>query len=753
MKLIKPRKLGVVTRGFEHARRYFVSFGILTLHRFAGELESEADLWTFAGEELGPDGVPDAGLPKARGEFLVTGSAWAPAGTSVPASTIQVRLGSLEKTLWVYGDRFWTGDGVGGEAATEPKPFTRMPVSWATAYGGGGYAPNPVGKGHAPVEMEQRLVYALPNVESPTDPIRRMRDLPQPAGLGPLDLTWPQRMAKAGTYDATWLEERSPGLAADLNWSVFNLAPEDQQQETPFRGDEPFRIYGMHPERPLLEGRLAGVRARCFVNRRTDAGPSFEEVPLRLTTVWLFPHAERYLAVHHGLLEVAEEEGAEILHAVLAAERLEEPRPLGHYQDVLTRRLDPDAGAVHGLRDGELLPHLSPEEEASDAAAAELAAQLAMEAAAAEPVETMGEAPQARVDAAWSEANGKDGHARPMALRLEGREAADARAAALSHLTDHGSLAGHELTGCDLSELDLRGVDLSGALLENATLAGANLERAVLTGAVLAWADLTDTDLCGANLRESDLAHAQLVRTRAVRADLTDATLTGARLEGADLREAILTGADFDGAVLRGDLSGAQLRGAVLVDLDLRGLSLVGADMDGALLIRPDVRGVDFTGAHLAGATFIAAEGEGAIFAGARLSNARFVEECRFQKADFREARMDRATLRGTDLSGSVLSAVTLHGSDLSGCNLGNANLMRADARDALFVRSRLDGASLVATNLMNAILQRADLSGADLREANLFQADLARVVADPATRLDGANIKRARLHPRSVSA
>jgi uncharacterized protein YjbI with pentapeptide repeats len=884
MKVVKPQKLGLVTRCFEHERRHFLSLGVLTLHGGTSLLAAEMDMWPFLAGELGQDGAPDAGMVKSRGEFLVTGYAFSAAGAPQPACTVQVQLGALEKTLWVYGDRFWTADDLLGEAATDPEPFLQLPLTWESAYGGPGFERNPVGKGHGPIETEQGFIHPLPNVELPVQPVRSSLDRPEPAGLGPIDFAWPQRFSKAGTHDAAWTEQLSPGFAKDIDWSIFNLAPEDQQQDVPFHGDEPFQIYGMHPEKPLVEGRLPGLAARCFVNMRAAEGEVFREVGMRLTTVWLFPHAERYLLVYHGVQEVAEEDAGDVLQAVIAAERLGEPRPVEHYQQVLAQRLDPDKGALYALRDKDLLPDLLPAEDEPAGAMAEMDALLATDglrqkyqrqrqereiqearafvasqgldpdvhgppplppepampsmdelpetleklqqdaermreeaeeqqkkqkevlraqlladgldadailaeaeqgpagpprfSAAAEigmlrarfaerralglppdPMDRIAEDPEEHRRIFETEDRMRDGyrqmaHQQRAAPRLSGAEVDGARATALRIFAEHGNLSRQDLTGFDLSGLDLQGVDLSGAWLENANLAGTNLAGADLSEAVLARADLTAADLSGANLRKANLGLAQLVRTRLDGADLTEATLSKTRLDGASFREAKLESADLKEAEIQAaDMGGAVLREAMFLNHDLRGLHLAGADLEKAILLEVDVRGVDFSGASLEGVTFLTAQGEGAIFHGARMANARFVQECEFAGADFQEAVLDGANLRGTKLVGSDFSGARLGAADLSECDLTRARFFRMNARDALFVKADLSEALLVSANLMNALLQRANLSGADLQGANLFQADLARVVTDGATNLEGANLKKARVHPRATPA
>jgi uncharacterized protein YjbI with pentapeptide repeats len=88
-------------------------------------------------------------------------------------------------------------------------------------------------------------------------------------------------------------------------------------------------------------------------------------------------------------------------------------------------------------------------------------------------------------------------------------------------------LAGTDLRGALLKDVDLSAVDLSDANLEDADLSGAGLSRANLSDSAL-----LSVDLSNANLFE---------------AILKNANLSGANLEGAILRGAGLSGANLDG--------------------------------------------------------------------------------------------------------------------------------------------------------------------------------------------------------------
>lgn len=150
------------------------------------------------------------------------------------------------------------------------------------------------------------------------------------------------------------------------------------------------------------------------------------------------------------------------------------------------------------------------------------------------------------------------------------------------------------LTGQNLSGLELPDADFSGA-----TLVGVNLAGADLTGAKLG-----DADLSGANLINARLDKAGLVRANFTDADLTGATLdaeTGglANYSGANLRGAFLLGASFGShpnslAVADRDMTGIVLSDANLENADLRGKQLAGASIR-----RANLRGANLTGADL----------------------------------------------------------------------------------------------------------------------------------------------------------
>jgi uncharacterized protein YjbI with pentapeptide repeats len=193
----------------------------------------------------------------------------------------------------------------------------------------------------------------------------------------------------------------------------------------------------------------------------------------------------------------------------------------------------------------------------------------------------------------------------------------------------------HKTKGRNFSKADLSGANLSGV-----NLRGANLCKAHLCGA-----DLHGTNLIGANLCGADLCGVNLVRT-----SLSGVNHSWMDLGGTNLRRANLYRVSLRGMDLRGmDLSGSNLRRADLSEADLRRADLCGVNLCRANVRRADLRGVDLRGANLCRADL--------------------------READLRGVNLSRMDLSGADLSGADLCGVNLIGANLIGANILETNL------------------------------------------------------------------------------
>ncbi|CAG0904818.1 unnamed protein product [Cyprideis torosa] len=166
---------------------------------------------------------------------------------------------------------------------------------------------------------------------------------------------------------------------------------------------------------------------------------------------------------------------------------------------------------------------------------------------------------------------------------------------------------GVNLTGADLSKLDLRFINLKLFLISPCVnfflLKYSCLRDANFQGTSLNHANLERVDLRGANLEG-----AHLLGVRLMCANLEGATLKGcyfedplgtkACLEGANLKNAVLENSAMAGVNLRV----ANLKNANLRNCDLRSAVLAGADLENCDLTGSDLHEANLRGANLNGA-------------------------------------------------------------------------------------------------------------------------------------------------------
>ncbi len=349
MKVFKKNEHSLLIKPFGIKDTLYLATTILIFFDLTNpdDLLTEQELWKTIPDELGQGGVLDMGMPKPRGEVLITGKCFAPRGTSRPASEVSFRVGDLRKSLNVFGDRFWKRTG-GVNVISDPEPFKEIEISWKNAFGGEEFDKNPLGKGIAPVlSPEGQTIIPLPNIENPEHLIGSPADRPEPAGFGPLDLMWPQRFKKQGTYDEKWQRERWPHFPDDMNYEFFNTAPEDQFLSGVFTGDESIEIINMHPDIQVINSHLPRIRVRCFVTKKKSlkAGHEedeiFQEATTHVDTIWLFPAILRGVVMYRGTTEILDDEYADVSRIFLASENMaDEPKSLKYYLEEQKKVLD-----------------------------------------------------------------------------------------------------------------------------------------------------------------------------------------------------------------------------------------------------------------------------------------------------------------------------------------------------------------------------------------------------------------------------
>jgi uncharacterized protein YjbI with pentapeptide repeats len=355
MRTIKPLQTSLLHKCFDWKGEPRFAISVLIGFEF-GEAQAmlEPDLWKFLGEALKDDGVMlDMCMPKPRGEVVVYGSYFSPGGQPVTADRVKVELGEINKELAVFGDRYWRTL----MAPSSPEPFSVMPLTYNLAFGGKDYTKNPLGKGLDKIDVFGEMRLPLPNIELPNKLISSSSAEPDPAGFRPLDLMWQPRASRTGTYDDKWIAEVCPAYPHDLDWTFFNVSPKDQWLDDYFKGGEQYSITNMHPEKPILSGKLPSYRVRCFFDQKLEESTRFREIETNLETVFLFPEQEKGVLLYRGTVTISEDDASDIDNIVVAYEGLEHsPRSQEHYEQALRKRLDPKEGFKYMLTSKDMIP-------------------------------------------------------------------------------------------------------------------------------------------------------------------------------------------------------------------------------------------------------------------------------------------------------------------------------------------------------------------------------------------------------------
>ena len=777
MQVLKPQALGLSTRPIEFRKRFGLSVSAYLHIPFAqaaqGTLWAEQSMWSFLAKEMAQPMI-DEGVAKLTPEYLVHGRAYPPPGRA-NGCAVRARFGTLEKTLLVLGERYWDGN-----RPSEAQPFTDMPIDWPRAYGGADFAGNPAGKGRQGIDG----VTWLPNIELPGERIVRPDQAVPPAGFGALDVTHPQRVQFRGTYDADYLKQHAPGFAPDTDWRYFNLAQPDQWVSGAIAGDEAFSFEHMHPTQAKVEGRLPGLRARVFVGYRIAGhdGPKLREVPLRLTTVWFFPHAGRCIAIFQGLAEVATDDGSDVASLMGAVERIGQVKPDAHYIEAAAKRADPKMGPIYAIVDSDLLP--------AGVSTADPDVEAAREPFAAEGLQGQAQYRRAAMDVALArdkaKAAGHDpdalglrmrprekvpvGDALPPYLEQKMKEAEAAQWAAVEDAVTvlERAMAVSDTYGIDIAKLQHRGPPRYNAQTHlDAMRAQAaqspnppdlsplfrqlcRIEETHRAGYLQAAHQQPAVDAMPA--AEAAVLRAEMSRAMAAGIQFfAGVDFTGADFSGLDLR-----GANFEGAWLErvnfanANLSGANLSGAVLAHATLEGATAIGARFARANLGKAKLaRGVfdeaDFSGAMLMGCAFAGTQARRAVFTQASLL------ETTWGEADWSGAQLAGQTFYKLDLRGMGWPEADLSACNFIECDLSGIDMHGATLTNATFATCKLDNAKLMTAQCMGAVavkdssLAGADLSQADLRNFNFGASDLTGAKFIRAV-LDGANLCDAQL-------
>ncbi|EKM0669151.1 DUF2169 domain-containing protein [Cronobacter turicensis] len=741
MKIVKPLRLSVLNRPFRWEGKNYLGVSVIALADMgpSPKLRPEVELWQLAASELQTSGgIIDMAIPKVRAEFLATGHAYTHHQQEKTACAVRIDVENLSKSLAVFGDRYWAGSKM-----TLPRPFDEMRLDWSRAYGGEGYEENPHGVGFRPEIHQGHEFRRLPNIEPFEGRMISPKQKPEPASFGPLDILWPRRFSRMGKkYDASWLQNDFPGFAKDIDWKVFNAASPDQwwQDRDSLPPQAKWRIWNMHPEKPLQEGTLPPWQARCFINRQRGDDTLFEEVALRATTVWFFPHLEQMMLIWQGHIRINEDDAADVLQLLPAMEKVGAPRSVNHYRKVLAQRMDKEKGALFAFREKDLVPE--------DAIGPWIDSEVEESASPMRDnmnnrANQLREQHRARIEASGGDVNDLLGDIEepempkldelPEFIEKMEKQAAEMQAKAEARKREmearfpQGNNEDNQPRGPEamhrMQEMLYRNRDSLG-----------EKKLAQSRDALHQMYLMSVQHQPPARRLKGDLA--QIIRQRAER------TLA----QGGDFSGMDLTGVDFSGM----DLRGADFSKALLECADLSHCQLDGVNFHGAMLARAELHHTSLRDCNFEGASLSLAQCCHSDFSGTRFKDTQLQEtlldDCAFDDATlegllFRETWFTHCRFHRATLDGCVFLELTLPGLDFRHARLNKTTFVKSTLEAADFSDATLDSCSFVETHadevrFINATwitcaaasestLNRADFTHATLRQSNLRQTAL----------------------------
>ena len=469
--------------------------------------------------------------------------------------------------------------------------------------------------------------------------------------FGPLQ--WDKLISqnRGGTYNAQYIQKYWPAYPPDLDWSLFNIAPVDQQIKGFWSGSESGCIWNMHPEKDILPFQLPGLRCRCVIVTEQDSTKLIELQP-NLDTIMLFPESEIGILIYRVLYK-------------LRTDNYEE-----EIKDVYSFWEDMNA-PPRAVLESDFINDKNPERSSlSD--------------------EDVDES-----NTFFREMHFSGGHEEQAEhIQPSEQEIKDI-------ISGTKIFSGYDLSSFDFSGCDLRNADFSDAILDGvkfikADLTGANFSsssciNADFKDAVLDDCDFSDSDMSGAclagtslnyaifqraNLKDIDLTQVKAKMACFIEADLSGAKCTEADFTASDFSSAILDNADFSKAILKGcTLEGSK---AVKVNLNTSDLSEITCDgktlFQETVFINTNLTEVCFEQSILEKCTFKHVIMDMSVFSGSRLNECNFfsssAKQVRFDNVEFHNVNIAGTNLMQSDFYMALFNHTDIYDSNLFECNL-----------------------------------------------------------------------------------
>lgn len=722
--------------------------------------------------------------PKLSTEFLVVGNIQAPAGQAVTALQAEVSLAGLNKSLKVIGDRYWVG---GLTGATEPVPFTTMPISWECAFGGNGVDHNPLGKGRAEqsTPLGQDLI-CLPNIEYPDNPTGRKGQQVTPASFSAIPPDWPQRARYLGTYDDIWQRDAFPGFPADFDFRAFYCASDDQRFDQYLNGGEPFTLTHLNADNPQLLGTLPEFRVRNFLTRQLQPQEikpdDLLEVPMRLDTVVFYPNHKLGMLIYRGSVPSETLDGEHLKYLLSGYEaRAASPRPKDHYHQSLVGRTHPEFAMQYALTTRDLIPDNMPCSLARMTQTKEQPAQLIADnmknRALREEAEARADVEQqttSMIQALKDQGMETSSLEKQLAATLSGGTGKDEWQQRFDAVLEKLIPGANNPDGIiDLQKIDFRAFDELSRLSEEYAHFQKEQAKQHLSDQIQALPHspdtqralkqaLTDIDLPPLLPRPEDpegliqqIRQAQLImqnqqnrghsQVQANIKTLDTEAIEAALQQGNDgLRDAYRLGAHsmgfgrppLDSEQQRLEFERRQAAGESHLGQDYAGVDFSGLDLSGIDFRYCYLEQCRFDQCNLAGANLSGSIAVRSSFIAANLNDADFsdasIGACDFTQASLIKANLDNCEYSAADFSSANLSHTRLTVINslevtFKGCNLSHCEFSEPTFINTDFSRANFSHSNMKSATFINCQLNEALFNEADCNAVNFIECQMKR--------------------------
>ncbi|MEE9491909.1 MAG: DUF2169 domain-containing protein [Gammaproteobacteria bacterium] len=662
---------------------------------------------------------------KPQTDVSLVGHCYAPQGQKTASCLTQFMLAEKSMNLHVFGDRFWIRN-ASGYFSTKPIPFEKIELRYENSFGGAVIEGNPIGKGSARTVLANgSTVWPLPNIESPRQHITSPKQVPVPAGFGPLNSGWSLRKSKLGTYDKHWLEKKWPWFPDDFDPAYFNSSPQAMQISGYLSGDESLQFSNLHPEISDYHTTLPRIKIRCFTRTHSkdpSIGKSFQEINMELDTLAIDMDAEQATLVWRGWSRTDSEEMQDIQDILVVAENIEgDPMSVDEGYALLQKCKSELDERYTAEEPEDNVTEAGSENEDFDvdailAQAEEDSRKLLIESGVDPdnlPEPTKEDIAQQAV--LLAEMGLDDSEFLPLTREQVER-----------NIIDGKSFFQKDLSDLDLNGIDFHGIDLREANLSNMILNNSNFSTANLSGAILNGSDFHKTSFKNACLQEADMTDADLSEVNFTGANMEDAVLESCKADSANFNNVQASGADFRNAKLRsGSFINANLPRASFESADLNHVNMESSRLQNITLNKATAIYGNFTKADMTGV--------------------RASDNCDFSGAIFKGCQMEGANFESARCIQTDFSYADMHDVNLISADLTDANFKCSDLRQSKLAKAHFDGTCMMQCNLYEASLEKAILKNTDFRLANLYGAELLGAEITH-TNFSQANIKMTKL-------